>query len=386
MRASFGDAWRAIVRRPQRSALTSLGVLLGVGALVAIIGVASSASVQIASRFDAFAATAIVISLPNPAGRDAPEVDERLRGIPGVLASGFFTELSDVEAGLQMRSLSEPEPQPAAGIVASVDGLLASVPIVREGSLPSAWQWQEDPSLVVLGDVLAREMGVSPEAGKNVLDLNGRPHIVAAVIGDRGIRSQLSLSVVMSPRAADLLEIPYHPKWLLRVDRGTGASVAEAAPLALDPRSPSDVLVEVPPDPVALRGRLSRDAQGLFVTLSLVTLLVGTAGIANTMLVSVLERQAEIGLRRAMGASRRAIASLFLMESSLLGTVGGVMGAAGGVLVAAALVSARGWRFSLPAGVLFAPLLGLLVGIVAGAYPAFRSTRISPAEVLRGGV
>ena len=122
----------------------------------------------------------------------------------------------------------------------------------------------------------------------------------------------------------------------------------------------------------------------LFLVLGAVSLLIGAIGIANVTLVSVLERVGEIGLRRALGASRRHIAYQFLLESTGIGFFGGVIGASAGVLVVVAVSASNDWIPVLDTRVpLGAPLLGALVGLLAGLYPAWRASRLEPVESLR---
>jgi putative ABC transport system permease protein len=141
--------------------------------------------------------------------------------------------------------------------------------------------------------------------------------------------------------------------------------------------------VEAPPDPAQLRGQISTDTRNLLLALSFVTLVIGGVGIANTMLVAVLERRTEIGLRRALGAYSSEIVGLFLGEAAIIGTAGGMAGLAIGILAAAAMCASRGWSFALPAIIVGAPLLGSVVGITAGIYPAIRASKVDPADALR---
>ena len=135
-----------------------------------------------------------------------------------------------------------------------------------------------------------------------------------------------------------------------------------------------------------MRDRVQSDLNVLFLMLSGVSLLVGAIGIANVTLVSVIERTGEIGLRRALGATRRHIALQFLLESAAMGMLGGVLGASFGTLMVVAVSAYQTWTPVLDSVVpLVAPLIGGVTGLSSGAYPAFRAARMEPVEALRAG-
>jgi putative ABC transport system permease protein len=155
------------------------------------------------------------------------------------------------------------------------------------------------------------------------------------------------------------------------------------APTA-DPQNPDGVQVSRPSDALEARAAAKGQFTTLLLGLGAVALLVGAIGIANIMVISVLERRAEIGLRRALGATRRHISTQFLAESALLAALGGIAGLILGVLATLIYASAQNQPMVVPLyALLAAPAAGLLIGAIAGLYPAAKAARLSPTEALR---
>jgi putative ABC transport system permease protein len=165
---------------------------------------------------------------------------------------------------------------------------------------------------------------------------------------------------------------------------GAAQEVAREIAAAELPADPHRLEVTPPQSPLKLQGEVNGDLAGLFLILALISLLIGAVGIANTTLVAVLERTGEIGVRRAVGARPRHIAAQFLAESTALGTLGGLIGTCIGVGIVVIFAAAQNWTAVLnPVYTLPAPLIGSVVGLLAGAYPALRAARTSPLEALR---
>lgn len=381
VRDTVGDAWRSVARRPWRTWLTVSGVGLGIAALVGILALAESGSLQIMKRFDPLAATEVRLSLRLAVGERG--VRDRLSQLPGVLSAGLFADgtngVPPVSIG-SARTLGERE---VPLVIASGQGLATARPRVVAGAVPRRTTLSLEPRIAVVGLGVARDLVVGPEEGRNVLLIEGQPFIVTAVVTDR-VGARLAGAVIVGPRGGRALGIaPPERAFLVRTRPGSGQFVARMAPLVLAPEDPYAVWAQVPPDPRRLRDRISSDTRTLLLALALVTLAAGAVGIANTMLVAVWERRAEIGVRRALGATGRDIWTLFLSEAAVVGSLGGVLGAAVGVIIAAGLCAAWGWTFVLPPPLVLTPLLGCTVGVVAGILPAIRAARVDPVEALR---
>jgi putative ABC transport system permease protein len=210
------------------------------------------------------------------------------------------------------------------------------------------------------------------------------------VLGDVERHPELLNTVVVPSSTARALwgdpgaEDP--PQGWVEVERGAGGVIAEQLALATSATQTDRFAVVPPPDPTQLRGSVNADLQVLFLVLAGVCLVVGMVGIANTTFVTVMERIGEIGLRRALGASRGQIALQFLVEAALIGLVGGLLGALGGIGVVVAVALVQSWTAVVPP-VLIAvgPALGAATAVVAAAYPAYRGAATEPTAALRLG-
>jgi putative ABC transport system permease protein len=171
---------------------------------------------------------------------------------------------------------------------------------------------------------------------------------------------------------------------LVNTALGAAELIAAQAPTALSPGDRNLLQVIAPAGPTRARDGVQSDVNALFLILGLVSLVVGAVGIANVTLVTVMERTSEIGLRRALGAARRHVAGQFLLESTLIGLIGGVIGASLGVVAIVAVSAAKQWTPVLDMRLaVAAPVAGAVVGLLAGLYPSLRAARMEPVDALR---
>lgn len=389
------EAVAGIFARPGRTFLTVLGTVLGIGALVATLGVAKTAGNQIVGRFDELAATSVVITndpgffgsgetrVPIPADAEA-----RLTRLNGVTAAGA---MGPVDIGDDLvRSVPIPDPLAQTefqmSVYASTPGLLAAV----RGELATGRWFDSGHSdradrVAVLGTGAAQRLNVTRVDQQPVVFVGEEAFVVIGILADLHRLPELLNSVIVPEGTArDRYGYPSAATVQIDVEVGAASLIAEQAPIALNPNQPGLLRVHKPPEPEDLRRDVESDINALFLVLGGVALLVGAIGIANVTLVAVLERVGEIGLRRALGAARRHIAAQFLVESTAMGLVGGIIGASLGVLVVVGIAAARTWTPVLDPWVpLAAPAIGAVTGLVAGLYPAWRAASLEPVEALR---
>lgn len=385
-----------VVARPSRLVLTTLGIALGLGALVATLGIAATASAQVSSRFDAIAATQVAVQpqesrAPSAASGDPPglpvDAAERVRRLAGVVAAGTITPI--VGAGA-VRTVPVVDPtaiaDPTLPLLAVSPGLFDTVLAgVVAGRVFDEGHAARADAVVVLGINAAERLGINRVDSVPAVFVGDRPFTVIGIVEGMVRHSELLDGIAMPEQTAARFYGWSRPSALqIRTVQGAAQQVARQAPLALDPNAPETMVASTAPPPTSLRERVQADVDALFVVLGAVTLLAGAVGVANVMLLSVLERIGEIGLRRALGATRRNIAGQFVTESALVGALGGLVGGSAGLLVTLAVAAARGWTpvfdARLAAG---APVVGIAVGVVAGAFPAWRAARIEPIAALR---
>jgi putative ABC transport system permease protein len=376
--------------RRLRAALSALGVAIGIAAMVAVLGISDSSKAGLVEELNQLGTNLLTVQPgQNFFGQAAqlPEAADRaVLNLASVRAAAAITTVSS--ASVRRSSYVEAAETGGIAVDAADLGLLSTLGgKLAQGRFLNAAS--ERYPVVVLGAVAAQRLGI------DTLTVSGRP--VQVYLGSTwftvgGLLDPLALApeidraaLIGYPVAHRLFRTTRNASTLyVRADPEHVAQAAALLPATAYPQNPEQTQVSRPSSALQARADAQSTLTALFLGLGAVALLVGGVGIANVMVISVLERRPEIGLRRALGATRAHIGVQFLGESVLLSALGGAAGIALGAAATAGYASLQGWIVVVPLLAVGGSLaVAVALGALAGLYPALRAARLAPASALR---
>jgi putative ABC transport system permease protein len=372
--------------RKLRALLSALGIAIGVAAIVAVLGLSTSSQAGLLAEIDALGTNLLTVTNGQTlAGGTAelpvaaPGMISRIGPVTAVQDTGTISGVSAYRSprippvntnGLAVRAASLGLPQAVATGVAQgryLNAATATEPVA------------------VLGAAAASRLGIDRIYPAERIWVGHQWFYLAGILKPAILAPDIDVSVLIGfPAARAYLGFDGHPSTIyVRALPDQVSAVYGVLAATANPESPSDVTLSRPSDALVARARAKSAFNGLFLGLGAVALLVGAVGVANIMVISVLERRSEIGLRRALGATKGHIRIQFLAEATLLALAGGAAGVGAGVAATAVYATANHWAIVIPvttwAGGLAATML---IGVIAGLMPAIRAARMSPTRAL----
>ncbi|WP_406284948.1 ABC transporter permease [Embleya sp. NBC_00896] len=372
--------------RPMRVFLSALGIAIGIAAMTAVAGISSSSRADLDAWLAALGTNLLTVAPGNSLSggeatlpADAPAMVARIGPVDKVAATGTLKNVkvyrndripAAESGGMSVQAANPKLPETVGARLA--DGVWFNAATERY-------------PVVVLGTSAADRLGVG-KAGPDIQVYIGNTWFtVIGILDPVPLAPELDAAALVGWTAAGTyLGFDGHPTTVYT--RSADASVQDVRGVlarTVNPQNPNEVKVSRPSDALAARQATDKAFTGLLLGLGAVALLVGGVGVANTMVITVLERRGEIGLRRSLGATRGHIRTQFLVESLMLSALGGIAGVTLGMAVTIVYASSQGWAAVIPAWATVGGLgATLVIGAIAGLYPAVRASRLPPTEAL----
>jgi putative ABC transport system permease protein len=369
-----------------RSLLTSLGIAIGIAAMVAVVGISASSRADLLDQLDRLGTNLLQVQASNNVFGEETKLPKS--------SASMIRRVAPVDSAAATRTVkatvrrSDKIPSAVTGglsVVATESHLLTTL-----GGTLHDGQFLNDATAryptVVLGTEAAKRLAITQADGRTAVYINGYWFTVVGILDAVPLAPDIDRSVLIGyPIAQRLFGIDEAPSTVrVRTSPSEVTSVQAVLAATTNPEHPNNVSVSRPSDALAAKVQADESLTALLLALGGVALVVGGVGIANVMVISVLERRTEIGLRRALGATRRHIRTQFLIEAVLLAAIGGAAGVGFGSAITFGYAQSRGWRLDIPITALVGGVLAsVLLGAFAGLYPASRAARLAPADAIR---
>ena len=371
--------------RRLRAALSGLGIAIGIACVVGVLGISASSEADLLAQLGRLSNLLTVTAGQSAFGQNSELPAASTAMIHRVSTVTHASAVGQVSASVRRTDHISPSVTSGLAVYAARPDLLSVFGgSVREGV------FLNDATVhypaVVLGSVAAQRLGIDRLDAPIRVYIDGQWFTVVGILNDVPGAPEIDRSVLIGfPIAESLYAFDGAPSTVyVRTDPNAVDATRNLLAATANPSHPDEVQVSRPSDALAAQAAARGAFNALFLGLGAVALLVGGVGIANVMVISVLERRSEIGLRRALGATRAHIGAQFLTESVLLSACGGLAGIAIGAVITTAYAYGQGWRIVVPLIAVTGGIgAAILTGAVAGLYPALRAARLSPTDALR---
>jgi putative ABC transport system permease protein len=377
---------RGLAGRRLRSGLTAAGIAIGIAAMVAVLAISDSSRTSLLAVLDKLGTNLLTVS-PGQTflGEDASLPDEAPAMIRRIGPVEAATSTTAIDATVRRTDLISESETGGISIWAVETSLLDTLGgTVRSGRFLDA-ALERYPT-AILGSVAARRLGIADLDAPIRVWLGGQWFTVVGILDALPLAPELDRAALIGyPAAETYLDADVSPTAIyIRTDPSQIDAVRSVLGATANPQNPEAVQVQRPSDALEARAAAATAFTAQFLGLGAVALFVGGLGIANVMLMAVLERRPEIGLRRALGATQGAIATQFFIEAVLLAGTGGVIGVLVGLAIASGYASSQGWPMVVSwVAVAVGACAAVAIGAIAGLYPALRAARVPPTDALR---
>jgi putative ABC transport system permease protein len=375
--------------RRLRTGLSTLGVAIGIAAMVGVLGLSASSSEDLQSKIRALGTNLLQVQAGAGFGRGAQKLPtDAVRMVRRIGPVTAVSSIATIDATVRRTDAVSKGINGGVGVFGVDPQLLNTL----NGSIADGTWFNAATTkypAVVLGQIAARTLGVVHVSDQVRVRVGDQWFAVIGILQPVAAAPGLDRGALIGVEAAQtylLSDATLNPETIyVRTEEGAVDDVRSVLSATVNPATPEEVEATRPSDALAAQSAVSNAFTSLFLGLGAVALLVGGIGIANVMVIAVIERRSEIGLRRALGATKAHIRRQFLTEAVMLSAAGGVVGVTLGAIVTAIYASTKHWKIVIPPVSIVGGLLAaLIIGAIAGLYPAARAARLPPTEALRG--